>query len=293
MRTNFGPCAQRVLRADPRLGGVRCRHRDFRHAEKYREQTWDVVRALGSKTAHYRSRLREELWPHWWRGTGGGAAGAPFSEAYPNIVFGDGWSALTHQAFEDAKCAAQIRDDDEYVKHLLDRHDGEVRHGGPRWWREVPTDSVAALTNPRFWHYQFAKTGAARRWLTWFADHPGESLTWGDIEWVLQEEGGETTLLKCDSASGESGSACGELGTRQWFIRAGHHVTLAEMFNYGCRLCSCHFLYTLYLRQPIFLAKRNPPESLSPDRKKLQKAKAPHFKERARLGLPWHPRGVW
>ncbi len=129
-------------------------------------------------------------------------------------------------------------------------------------------------------------------WLTWFADRPWERLTWGDIEWVLQEEGGETALLKCDSASGESGSAC-QLEARQWFIRAGHAVTLAEVFNYRCRLCSCHFLCTFHLRQPIFLAKRNPPESPSPDRKKLQNAKELHFQERGRRGHPCHPRGIW
>ncbi len=263
----------------------------FHHEEEYRGQRWDVARALGSKTAHYRSRLQNELWPSGFRRFHG--EGAPFNEAYPNIVFGDGWSALTPEAFDEQKYVAQIHDDDVYVEHLLNRHDGEVRHWGPRLWREVPAGSVAALTGPQFWHYQFAKTGAARRWLTQFADdHPGESLTWSEIAWVLQEEGGETTLLKCDSASGESGPACcSQLGTRQWFIRAGHHVTLAEMFDYGCRLCSCHFLYTLYLRQPIFLAKRNPPESPSRDWIKLQKAREQHFfhRESAGRGLPWHP----
>ena len=62
-------------------------------------------------------------------------------------------------------------------------------------------------------------------------------------------EGGETTLLKR-----EGGSASGE--REKWYIRAGNHVTLAELFNYGCQLCSCHFLYTLYLRQPIFVARK-------------------------------------
>ena len=156
------------------------------------------------------------------------------------------------------------------------------------WREEVPADSVAALTGPRFWHYQFAKTGEARRWLTLFADRPWERLTWGDIERVLQEEGGDTALLKCDSASGESGGA--PVGHQGWWRSV---TPLAEVFNYRCRLCSCHFLCTFHLRQPIFLAKRNPPESPSPDRKKLQNAKELHFHERGRRGHPCHPRGIW
>ncbi len=82
-------------------------------------------------------------------------------------------------------------------------------------------------------------------------------MTWDDVE---------TTLLKCHSASGESGSASGELESRQRCIRAGHTVTRVEMFNYGCRQCSCHFLlYTLYLRQAIFLTKSNPSDCQPPD----------------------------
>ena len=124
-----------------------------------------------------------------------------------------------------------------------------------------------------------------------FADRPWERLTWGDIERVLQEEGGDTALLKCDSASGESGGA--PVGHHQGWWRS---VTpLAEVFNYRCRLCSCHFLCTFHLRQPIFFLaeKRNPPESPSTDRKKLQNAKELHFHERGRGGHPCHPRGIW
>ncbi len=48
-------------------------------------------------------------------------SGAPFGEAYPNAVFDDGWSALTPEAFEQAKQAVNIRDEDEYVKHFLNQ----------------------------------------------------------------------------------------------------------------------------------------------------------------------------
>ena len=63
----------------------------------------------------------------------GAASGAPFSDAYPDAVLGDGWTALTPQAFDATKREANIATDDDYVKHLLNKHDGEVRHWGPRW----------------------------------------------------------------------------------------------------------------------------------------------------------------
>ena len=77
---------------------------------------WDVARALVSRQVNCcRNRLREELWPGQWRGRGGAAAsGASFSEAYPNCVLADGWSALAPGAFEHTKYAADIRDADEY-----------------------------------------------------------------------------------------------------------------------------------------------------------------------------------
>ena len=50
-----------------------------------------------------------------------------------------------------------------------------------------------------------------------------------DIDWILQKEGGETTLLKRDPASGGRGDT--------WYIREGNHITLAELFNQGCVAC--------------------------------------------------------
>ena len=110
-------------------------------------------------------------------------------------------------------------------------------------------------------------------------------LSWQDVNWVLQEEGGETTLLKRvagrDPASG---------GTREtWYFRAGQHVTLAELFNYGCHLCSCHFLYTLYLKQTIFLTRKRHSESQKPEARMRRNARGLHHHETGRYGLPTRP----
>ena len=233
--------------------------------------------ALASKKVHYRARLQEAVWGD------GAASGAPFCEAYPDAVLGDGWTALTAQAFEASKRSANIATDDDYVKHILHKHDGEVRHWGARWWTRVPDDYAERLTNVRFWHYQFAKTSDGRRRLYWYHENQWEgNLPLAEINWVLQAEGGETTLLKR-----EGGSASGERG--KWYIRGGNHVTLAELFNYGCQLCSCHFLYTLYLRQPIFVARKRHSESKTPEAMLMRNAHRLRHHETGKWALPWNP----
>ena len=94
------------------------------------------MRALASKKVHDRAQLEAAVWGK------AAASGAPFCEAYPDAVLGDGLTALTAQALEASKRSSNIKDDDDYVKHILHKHDGEVRHWGKRWWTEVQDDIV-------------------------------------------------------------------------------------------------------------------------------------------------------
>ena len=243
-------------------------------------QLWDVVRALASKKMHYLAKLKREVWGD----DVGAASGAPFSEAYPDAVLGDGSNALEAWAFEGTKNQMGIRTDDEYVKHILNKHDGEVRHWGSYSWTPVP-DGVD-IADVRFWHYQFAKTSDVREHLEWYQrnkDQHSGRVTEVDINWILERERGETRLLMReageDSASG---------GT--WYIRTGQHVSLAELFDCGCRLCSCHRLYTLYMAQPIFISKRRRSESSAPDAIMRSNAKRLHHQDTGSWGLPRHAR---
>ena len=108
------------------------------------------------------------------------------------------------------------------------------------------------------------------------------NLPLAEINWVLQAEGGETTLLKR-----EGGSASGE--REKWYIIAGNHITLAELFNFGCRFCSCYFLYTLYLVQPVFVAKQLHSESKSSGAMRMKSAKSLYHHETGKYGLPRNP----
>ena len=122
-----------------------------------------------------------------------------------------------------------------------------------------------------------------RRWLYWYHENQWEgNLPLAVIDWVLEREGGETTLLKRDG--GGSGERRGK-----WYIRSGNHVNLAELFNHGCHLCSCHFLYTLYLRQPIFVAKKKKTETNTPQALLMKNAHRLHRQETGKWPLPWDP----
>ncbi len=259
------------------------------HAEG---QWWDVVRALASKKVrYYRGRLQEAFgWGSYYRGGGVVSSDAPFCEACPNAVLDDGWAALTPAAFRAALDAADIIPDEEdgYVKNILDKRDGEVRAWGVPTWRDVSSDSVEMLRHRRFcWHDQFARQPEVRQWLhaantreEWSSRD--QLLSWRDIEWVMHdEEGGETAILKRDPASAS--------GERKWHIKAGQHITLAEMFSHGCEMCSCHFLYARYLQQTIIITKRKHSESNSLESEKLRNAKNLHWKGHRTQGLPWHP----
>ena len=161
-------------------------------------------------------------------------------------------------------------------------HDGESRHWGSRDWAELPADIVAQITHVRFWDYQFVRGQEVRAFLYWYHENPDKQhLNESAIDWILQKEKGGAALLTRKPASGGPSAT--------WYIRTGNHVTLAEIFNWGCNLCSCHFLYGLYLRQPLFLTKRHHSNSKSPNSQLRKNAKNLHHQETGKRGLPDAP----
>ena len=237
---------------------------------------WDVARALGSRKVHHMGRLQRRLWPDPDRAEGWPTV--PFHDAYPDAVFGEGYNALADWAFLRTKALMGCPSDFHYMRHILNKHDGEVRHWGARTWEEVPGD--VDIYNLRFWHYQFAKDPEVRRHL-YRRYHEnkkreGRISTW-EIDWILdREKGGATNILKR-----VPGPASG--GTWQWYIVSGQFVTLAELFDHGSDLCSCAYLYRLYLGQQIFIGKQHHSKSGSADST---------FRINAR-NFQWHERGYY
>ena len=48
-----------------------------------------------------------------------------------------------------------------FLRHLFTKHDGEARLIGGTSWTPMMTTHVC---NPKFWSYQFARTGETRKW---------------------------------------------------------------------------------------------------------------------------------
>ena len=242
--------------------------------DEYAGELWNVVRALGSRKMHYLGKLQRDLWPEpppW--------PDAPFNDAYPDAVFDKGKHALQPWALDVTKQWCNATSDYDYVKHILNKHDGEVRHWGPFEWHPLPRD--VDFTNLRFWHYQFAKTDDVREELLWYHLNWREGkLPMRTINRILAAEGGETRLLKrVPGAHPASG------GT--WYIVSGQCVTLAELFEFGCHACSCHFLYRLYVNQPLFISKQKK-KSIggSPEAIMRKNARSLRYQEKGCHGLP-------
>ncbi|CAK0907945.1 unnamed protein product, partial [Prorocentrum cordatum] len=119
------------------------------------------------------------------------------------------------------------------------------RDGGARLVEEgdgVPLEED--VRHPAFWRFQFARTDALRRWLYWKG--PDEWLTMEEVDWVLNQRGGQTLLIRRVVAAS---------GAPKFEIGSGTVVTLAEMFYHGWPFCIAFDIYKLYMDLPIFIHK--------------------------------------
>ena len=89
------------------------------------------------------------------------------------------------------------------------------------------------------------KTRHVQEWC--HKNHGAAAPSWGkdsllkltDVKWILDKEGGETTLMKEDPATGG------------FLIRAGQYITLGGLFFMGGNKFSCCDLYRTYLSLDI------------------------------------------
>ena len=75
---------------------------------------------------------------------------------------------LTEQSWGLLRTELGIESQVEWVKHLLNLHDGEVRFVGEPWWADMngraSGGSLQSLYSPRLWHSQTLRTPQAREW---------------------------------------------------------------------------------------------------------------------------------
>ena len=244
--------------------------------DQLNNERWDIVRAFATQKLYYLALFRVDFdvpldekcwltfaWPHLKRASAGDPHVTylpPHSEDSPS------WKVL--------RDTFQCDTVPEFLKHLFNKHDGEVRLIQDFGWKRL--DPVHAL-HPRFWHPQFARTAEARIWLSTRRDSD-QSLTWRQAGWVLDTDGGQTTLLRrapappC-SRSAASGARAPWQEAFDVEIRVGHVVTLAHLFYLGAQFCSAYDMYKLYMDLPIFVhrQRRKSNEAWAPKARKCRR----------------------
>ena len=170
----------------------------------------------------------------------------------------------------------KVKNHAEYVKHILNKHDGEARLVGENEWVPFPASGGISPKNARFWHYQFATVDSTRKYL-----HERSQEDWADedlddyeLKWILEEEDNQNTLMMYNPASGGS-----------WYILRGQYVTLAELFRFGWSAASCYDLYRTYVSLPILIYRRIHSTSHSSKATKVMNAKKLRRAEEGKWGL--------
>ena len=176
-----------------------------------------------------------------------------------------------------------MKDGNDYIKHILNSVDGEARLFGH--WRWVPLTFPASGGSVReacYWHYQFATTTQARAYLFHrsLEESTDNDLSDEDIDWIMEEEGNRTTLLKREPGNPASG------GPAQWYIKEGNFITLAEMFWKGLHLVSAFDAYKTYQSLPVLIYKRFHSVSHSANATMRRNSKMLNFVEHGHYGLP-------
>jgi hypothetical protein len=174
------------------------------------------------------------------------------------------------------------------ARNLIRLHDGEARLSCDRGFDERFPDNDVDVQDARFWSYQFARTGPARKFLEDRHKEHGElRLSEAEILKVLKLEGNETTILRWEPDPGidpASGGNTLESGT--WYIRGGNYLTLAELFYWGAKECTCFHLYKMYLSLDYYIYKRTHSESMPVDAQRTRAAKNLHHQEHGTWSLP-------
>ena len=237
---------------------------------------FDVPRAFASTKMHYFTKLKkrieagELMRPTEWK----------FEDAFPDSSPASGGTQpLSEEGWETLRHEMRLQTKADWVKHILTKHDGEVRLVGYSLWAPFPA-SGGNVANAKFWSYQFASDPEVRRWL---ADRDQEdfgdlNLSSREINWMMWKLEDESTVLKRSYNPASGGY--------EWFIRTGNCITLAELFYFGGRICSCYDLCRTFLDLPIFLHKRHHSVSNTAEAQLRRNAKALRYHEGGQWSLP-------
>jgi hypothetical protein len=257
------------------------------HGDKKKDQgkLWNVPRALASNKHKHLQWLSKNL-----DGKGCSASGGfLFNKLWPDTgPPAHGQVPLTKAGLRALRREGLAKTDYDVARHLIQLHDGEARLTYNRGFDRRFPDNDVDVQDARFWSYQFARTGPARKFLEDRHKEHGElRLSEAEILKVLKLEGNETTILRWEPDPGidpASGGNTLESGT--WYIRGGNYLTLAELFYWGAKECTCFHLYKMYLSLDYYIYKRTHSESMPVDAQRTRAAKNLHHQEHGTWSLP-------
>ena len=147
-----------------------------------------------------------------------------------------------------------LRNNKDFVKHLLNLHDGESRIVIDKGFTD-PLPPSTDILHPNFWNYQFVSNHEVRKFL--YFRNGERHLTYRDVLWVMQEERYQTKILQWNPPA----SSGGRIRAEDFSLRVGNFITLAELFDFGQDILSCYHLYMMYIHMGIYIYKKAHSES--------------------------------
>ena len=220
---------------------------------EYEGQMWDVVRAIASTKVKYLPWLSKELELHRYSDPDEWLFASMCPDTSP--ASGGGAKPMTPDGLEKWCSASKglMKDSSEFLKHLLTYHDGEARVVIDKGYEPLPAG--VDFHEACFWPYQYAKILGVRQWLfkRW-VDKDQSPLSDSDIQHILEKEDNHTSVLRWVPRNPAwQPLARGDrmpLEEGDWQIRTGNYITLAELFRFGAKGCTCYDLYKMWLGSP-------------------------------------------
>ena len=162
----------------------------------------------------------------------------------------------------------------EYIKHLLNRHDGEIRIVNDQGFQPQPL-AWDEVTNAGLWPYQSARVLEGRRmlWAKQFGNDKS-ALEWRDVRWLV----GKTSLWQWDDGVP---NPCDDDCCRL-LIRQGNMITLSEVLWQAKDCVSMYDAYVYYTSLPTLISTRRHPRSLSRNQALRRTANTHAYQERTR-----------
>ena len=242
---------------------------------------WEPVRAIGSSNRFYIDKLDELMWR---RGDS-----FPFMEAFPDTRATGGNLALDDDGWWRLHEDLGIRNEAALVKHLLNKHEGEMRLVGVDYWVDLSgtgRDSRHIVYHSRFFHSQTMRTEEMRNFCFWNHGAGAKDPRFKDtylpeetVDNIMRVEQNQTRLIMRVPATG--GQSAG------WKIRQGNYITLGELFLFGVFKCSRWDMYRTYMSLEIVVTKKPHSISNSPNAILRQHAKNRSHDMTGRWSLRW------